>query len=191
MAPRPRLPLARIAALVVAASAALFWGAPAAQPASLAASGEDAWVWRSMTLWADGCRARIRPRTDGRSDVLRLDFQTRGPIRGDGPFRIRSLSASLYAGLEDAQAEQGAIEHFDPWNRTERRARLMVVERGPARGLDLELDTRPELFVACQSEDPFASQAPGIAAMRWHGMTPTEPAQECEIRCLDPGALGD
>lgn len=162
-----------------------------ASPPPAAASKSAVWTWRTLTLTAEGCRVRSPPRSDGAPDILRLTFETAGPISTDGPFRVRSVSAALYRGFEDAEAEQNALERVDPWSRAERRARLQLIETGPSPGLDLEIDASPEIAIACQSDFPYATKSPGAAWLIWHGMSASEPAHECQVQCLEAAALAD
>lgn len=161
--------------------------AAAAQPAPAPAPAP--WLARAVTAYAYGCRVRSPDRTDGRPDVLRVSFETRGPVDGRGAFRVRAAGAALYANAFDADANQNALERVDAWNQSERRARLTLVETGPAPGLDLELAAGPELALACQSDTPYTTEAPGVAALIWHGMTAADPPHTCRIVCLEPAAL--
>lgn len=185
--------LARVAlaATCFALVATGFVPATAGPPSPSASERAPVWTWRTLTMLADGCRARSPNRSDGAHDVLRLTFQTSGAISTNGPFRVRSVSAALYRGLEDAEADQNALERVDPWSTVERRARLEIIETGPSPGLDLEIDASPEVAVACQSDFPYATRSPGAAWLIWHGMSAHDLAHECEVQCLEAAALAD
>ncbi len=189
--------LVRIALVASCFAPAAAAGPPPASDRAPASAGPTAsdraptWTWRTLTLLADGCRVRTPPRTDGAHDVLRLTFETTGGISKDGPFRVRSVGAALYRGFEDVEADQNALERVDPWSRNEHRARLQLIETGPSPGLDLEIDASPEVAIACQSDSPYATKSPGVAWLIWHGMSPSDPAHECQVQCLEAAALAD